>query len=211
MLTFQEKNHEYRWDDIVVPSVTHILSSVGVKKIDANGQEHWNSITGAEFMPDDERYSIFGNEFHKFCAYYMKGKDCTYDIALEPWIKGFFKWVRDWGEEFTPIYDLIEKPLYSQRYGYAGTMDLPAYDKKGRVWVIDWKTSVSKAKHWDWQLAGYTQLLQEELGVRARKGMMNTMSVRVKENSYTPSICKGAVVKGNFNKFNSIYNVFKMV
>jgi hypothetical protein len=45
--------------------------------------------------------------------------------------------------EWQPVPLLVERPVFSRRYGYAGTPDLIAELVDGLVWLLDWKTSAS--------------------------------------------------------------------
>ena len=48
-----------------------------------------------------------------------------------------------------------EKIVYSEKYWYAGTLDLLVQDQQGRYWIVDFKTSKNISAEYLYQMAGY--------------------------------------------------------
>ena len=155
MLTFEEKGHEYRWNGKVVPSVTQIMGRVGVRTTVSSGREYWNSISGSEFI-SDEVAANFGTAFHTVAEAKLNGWGVGYDSSMDPWVNGFDKFISDNIDLITAKFDnelMIEKMLYSRRYGYPLTFDWLAIDQNtDQYYLVDWKTSTSMQKHWWIQL-----------------------------------------------------------
>lgn len=156
MLTFEEKDHVYRWNGAIVPSVSQVMSSVGKKKGD-----YWSPIgADARFIKGDTA-SKFGTAFHEYCRFTLQGIEVSYDPQIEPWIKCFHKFLEDHKDlDFL----FIEKEMYSKLYRFAGTPDLGA--QKGNVFhIIDWKTSTVMHTHYRIQTAAYEQLFRENFKI----------------------------------------------
>ncbi len=202
-LKFEETDHKYTVDGRTVKSVTQILSSVGVK----NEEGYFNSLTGAEYITDDTA-AEFGKAFHKYACYMLTGVRCVYDTDMEPWIDGLNKFLEAHSFLLSApckYASFVELPLYSEKYDYAGTADW-IVELLNKIIVIDWKTSIAKQRHWNWQTAAYAQLVREKLKTRKP---IETMTVRIFENGYDPIIRKPSEVKTDFNKFLSILNVLR--
>lgn len=107
-----------------------------------------------------------GSEIHKVI------ENCKGDIALIPEVehpevrKGVEAFKQFWGEMKLTIL-AQELQIFSQRYGYAGTIDMIAVDEHGQIWVIDWKSGMYKANY-GWQLAAYGMAFKEHFGVEPR-------------------------------------------
>lgn len=165
-LTFDETNHVYRLNGEVLPSVTQVLSSVGTRK----GAEFWKAIGSSDFACD-ETASAFGTTFHKIASIIIAGGIPEYPEVMEPWVKQFNRFRRD--NKFVPLYDidvqqLVEYPMAHTIWRYAGTPDLVAYDKRGDVFVVDWKTSTAKQHHWGYQTAGYAELVKHVFKIKKK-------------------------------------------
>jgi hypothetical protein len=130
-LTFDPDTHEYRWNGVIVPSVTQILNRVGVKK-DDDGP--FKSFGQGEFFQADENAARFGNALHAVAKYEMLGQGCEYDPALQPWVNGL--------EMFITEHQWLKK-------------------EERRLYVIDYKTSDAAQKHWNYQTAGYDLLVRQ--------------------------------------------------
>ena len=124
-LTLEESGHVYRADGVIVPSVTQVLSDVGI--ID------YSMIPAG----DRERYLQRGEDVHVATHYDDEGD--LDDSALQEDLSGYLlawrKFRVDTG--FTP--DLIEHRGFHEKYRYAGTLDRTG-DWKGRKILLDMKT-----------------------------------------------------------------------
>lgn len=121
MLTFDDREHRYYYDNVEVPGVSYILKTAGLSK---------------DFTGVDPFYKERGIAVHSAIAFYLKG---TLDRdSLDPIIVPFFEgFLRYWDEHRAGIVK-IEQMGYSEEYNYAGTWDLETEDM-----VIDWKCSKS--------------------------------------------------------------------
>lgn len=201
MFHFDQEKHRYTVDGKPVPSVTQIPSRIGVR---SNEESQWLSISGSEFM-QNEIAARFGIEFHKIPPYILNGIKCTYDPAMEPWVRGLKKFLAE--HKITP--ELVEESMCSTKYGYAGTIDIYGhiyFDKPKRIEpiIIDWKTSTSLYKSSRMQTAAYEQLIKENLGINRR---LHRWTVRIFENGY--EVDKRYNHPQDFNIFLSLLNIYK--
>lgn len=205
MLKFDEHKHLYTWNDKPEVSVTQLFSRIATRKEDS---APWTSISGVEFMKSNVP-AIFGTEFHKIPEIMLNGDEPIYDPVFKPWVNSlnmFFAAHSYLLSDDTT--KLVECKLHSEKYKYAGTLDLFCFhtDTLGRIWLIDWKTSASIAKQYKWQLAAYVQLIKENFNIK--KGI-STMTVRIRKNKLPQlQIRKPYEVKSDFNMFLSFLNVY---
>lgn len=207
MLLIDEATHTYTVDGVVKPSVTQILSGVGVK--DDRGR--WNSISGAEWCKDDDGIARdFGKAVHAVAHYRVLGVDCDFDPAMGKWIKGLDMFFEE-NNQLKPARMagklLAETSMYSTRYDYCGTPDYPVVNYYGKIVIIDWKTSTTFQKHWRIQLAAYANLVKEHM---ALPYLPATITVRIMEEDYDEDPRTSAEVLVDFNKFLSCRNVLQM-
>lgn len=108
-LTLQEPGHIYRADGVIVPSVTQVLSDVGI--IDY-------SMIPAE---DRERYLQRGKDVHVATHYDDEGDldEAAFDENLRGYLEAWRKFRAETG--FVPA--LIEYRGFHSIYRYAGTLD----------------------------------------------------------------------------------------
>lgn len=210
MLTFQEQGHIYRWNGIIVPSVTQLLSKVGARSTLKDGTERWHSISGSEFIGDDTAAN-FGIAFHKIAEAILNGWKVTYDPQMEPWVAGLKKFLKD-HIDYIPVtfYNerMVEKMLYSKRHGYPLTLDVLLINKiTEQYYLVDWKTSTTWQKHWWIQLGAYAEAVRENYKLRKK---ITTKIVRIFENGYETEEHKPAQVQSDFNKFLSVKNVYNL-
>jgi len=211
MLTFDPKTHIYRWENKIVPSVTQVPSRVGVR---SNEESPWCSVSGSEFMGNYETATRFGTEFHKIPAHIIQGIECKYDPAFQPWVNGLYKFLEDHNlrevikKRHLALYYLVEKPLYSKIYGYAGTLDwFFILDLELYCLLLDWKTSTKISELTRMQTAALEQLIKENYKIGNR--LLPRWTVRIFENGYELDKREGRKHKIDFNRFLSLLNVYK--
>jgi hypothetical protein len=197
MLKFNEKSHLYTWDNKPVPSVTQVMSRVGVRKDD---ESPFKAISG-NFIVGSETASNFGRAFHKLAEIVVKGGNPACPVVMHPWLNGLNMFLKDHKKDL----EIIRTELchYSEMYKYAGTMDVYGM-YKGVPIIIDWKTSTQVSKTWDLQTAAYEQLGKEYFDTRKRH---HRWAVRIYENGY--EVVKRYNHSTDFNKFLSILNVYR--
>ncbi len=198
MLQLDNETHIYRWDNKVVPSTTQVFSRVAVRN---NEEAPWRSVSGSEFMGNYETAARYGTEFHKAAAYIVQGINCKYDPVLEPDIISLKLFLR----EYKIILKLVEKPLYSKLYGFAGTLDLYGELDTPPI-IVDWKTATTFQEYWRSQTAGYEKLIAEELKIKKR---FHRWTVRFKQDGKMPDIDKRYNHPQDWNRFLSLLNVYK--
>lgn len=137
MLTFDEDKHEYKYNGVVVPSVTQILSMCSSYKYVNKGLL--------------DRASAFGNAVHLATELFDQGilDEDDLDENITPYLNGWKKYKADSGIKITAI----EQRVYS-RLGYAGTLDRSGSIVKQRT-IVDIKTCTVVQKETALQLAGY--------------------------------------------------------
>lgn len=151
-LTFDAERHEYRWNGERVPNVTSVLAPA----------------SDFSRVPQDvlEAAQRRGRYVHRMCELYDLGdldEEANAAVA-EGMFVGYLAAYKRFLDDYEPAWTLIERPMYSQRYRYAGTPD-----RRGRFgrkrpgwWLVDLKTSVEDSPSWGLQTAAYRQLCAEE-------------------------------------------------
>ena len=143
MLTFNDDLHEYRWDGVVKPSVTQVLG-----KLHDFGMVPRDVLAAA-----CER----GTYVHALCEYHDQNDldDSSVGIYLG-YLNAWIKFCAD----HQAVWCGIEAQEYSQRFGFAGTMDRRG-TLRGVPHIVDIKTSLAPHKVWGMQTAAYRQLSAE--------------------------------------------------
>jgi hypothetical protein len=129
MLTFDPIKHKYKWNGVEVPGVTSILKDVGI--IDYSNAPEKAMEYGKER----------GTAAHEATRLYDKGElEIVETLELPVWRPYLDAWIafkKDTGFSFVEI----EQPLYSQKYGFAGTVD--RVGTMGALAILDIKTGVT--------------------------------------------------------------------
>jgi hypothetical protein len=189
-VVFDPANHEYRYDGIAQPSVTGVLKACGFYPQFFNAQKARN----------------FGVEFHAAVAGLEKGAEIQIDPALSPYIdqwEAFTKLMRARG--YYPVPELIEKPMYHQQLGFAGTPDVPFRNAKGMYLYVDNKTGVVTPAT-EIQCACYCELIAIEVGVLPTN--IERMALRDCADKFDTHPFDRSRHIYNFNIFRSALNVY---
>jgi hypothetical protein len=148
ILQFDEKTHRYFVGGRAFLSVTKILDIA--------------SITDFSSVNKDllDRASKFGASAHRATELHDLGTldKSSLDAHLSPYLESWKKFCQD---EISALIE-IEVPVWSKRFGFAGTPDRVALDKRGRLMLPDIKTSRELSSSVKLQTAGY-QIAWEEL------------------------------------------------
>ena len=131
MNTFDQATHTYTINGRKVPSVTQVLNDL---------LPCWKA---------SEWYLQRGTAVHACAALIATGQDFEHDPAIDGQVWA----LRKFFAEVKPVVLSVEKQVYSERYQYAGTLDLLAEINGKRV-VVDFKASESAAL--PYQLAAYS-------------------------------------------------------
>lgn len=172
---FEPEAHRYFSDGNEYPSVTKII-------------DHF------ELSPDYERFGTdasrdFGKAVHRVCELHDKNDLGNYDTALEPYLNGYKKFL----DHFKPKWQLIETPLMSKIWGFAGTPDRFGIIKKNTL--IDLKSGSAEPCH-QIQTGAYKILVEENLKIKVRERlslylMPNDFRLIEHKNRCDESIFKG--------------------
>jgi len=164
MLTFTSDTHQYFWNSIPVPSVTQIIEDAGLSSFD---KVPWHILKKA---------AEIGTYVHKAADLYDSN---TLDFAnlddfLLPFLEAWQLFLKETGMKILQS----EKKLYSQKYGFAGTLDRLGIIQEEEA-LIDIKTGVKSISH-GVQLAAYEQLCKENKLTEKRR--LKRITVKLKEN-----------------------------
>lgn len=135
-LTFDAATHTYRYDGVVVPSVTQIISAVGLYEFDYVSRETLRVAA--------ERGTIV----HRCIEWYEAGE--LDESSIDPELEGYFRaWLNCREREQFPTVEAAECRVFSKPYWYAGTVD-----QMFPGWINDLKTGVESPAH-GLQLSAY--------------------------------------------------------
>jgi hypothetical protein len=77
-----------------------------------------------------------GKLAHVLIQKLARGEEVEPPEDLLGYVDAYLRFVDEW----TPREVLIEAPVFSREFRYAGTLDVVAYLADGRSWLLDWKT-----------------------------------------------------------------------
>jgi hypothetical protein len=142
-LVFDEKSHTYNLNGIILPSITQILSGVGIIK----NQEF--------FTPESAER---GKAVHEACLLFLENNLDSDSLhwLISPYVNAFKDFVRE--SKFTAKLDLCERPLASSELGFAGTPDLVGM-MNARSCIVELKTGNESHSHI--QTAGQRMLIHK--------------------------------------------------
>jgi hypothetical protein len=178
------------------------LSKVGVKN-----NEYFTPVGYSDFAKQDPDIAEFGNAFHKLASYVVICENVEYPESMAPWVNNLYRFLKNY--PFRPIQDkdkryLIEYPMRSKS-GFCGTPDLVAYNIRDEVCVVDWKTSSTHDKHYRYQTAAYSKLVEEVHGIKVKHRYtvcITDKSFSIEVRTYKPE---------DLIIFSSCLNLCKMV
>lgn len=178
-LRFNPNNHRYYWDEKPVPSVTTIINrlskpmliqwaaDMAVEKIKQwpEGQPiDWEVARKAHQTIKEEAGDV-GKIVHRYAQAILEGKGPPIGPAAEvvpieavKAIAAFHDWHKQ--HKVEPI--AVERRVFSQGYGYAGTCDFFGRID-GRMSVLDFKTGNGVYDEAWWQVSAYDLALREEM------------------------------------------------
>jgi hypothetical protein len=140
--SYDDANHTYTMGGRRVPSVTQVLGDL---------LPQWQA---------GEWYLQRGRAVHACCAMIARGQEFEHD----PQIVGQVTAARLWFAHVKPVIVVVEKPMFSRRYQFAGTPDLVC-EIDGALTVVDFKASVGASVKY--QTGAYGLLYAEHAGGKA--------------------------------------------
>jgi len=156
MLEFDPTTHTYRYNKQVIPSVTQLLEEFGLS--DFSG------------VPTDrlEYKRVLGMAVDLACDYFERGE--LDEASLDKRIYGYMNAYKRFREivAFEPDLEKTAKPMYSQKWRFAGTNDLVGMMNEEFV-VIDRKCTWALYPSAKIQLMGYKILLEENYPIKVRR------------------------------------------
>ena len=197
MIHFDPETHTYSLDGKKLPSVTEICGLLN----------NWGDINPAILMQAARR----GTVVHEYCELVDYGVDED-GIECEPELAGYVIAYMRFLRDYKPLWECVEQKVYSEQFGYAGTLDrFGTID--GKPVLLDIKTSscVNKLQKiiWACQLSAYVLLLAKEGEevkrwnlVLKRDGKYQIVDASESEKKYAFS---------GFSLFNTLLLIWKIV
>jgi hypothetical protein len=130
-LVFDQTAHRYTLDGVQLPSVTHVLSAVGLLNYD--------------FLPTTlrEEYLARGRAVHQATHDDDLGQLC--ESAVDPEIWNYLLAWRGFRQDYAFVPHLLEHPVCHPRYQFAGRLDRVGKVRDGSEFLVDIKTGVAPA------------------------------------------------------------------
>ena len=152
VLQFDEAIHRYTVNGVIVPSVTQIITSVGLYEFDY--------VSSETLAIAAER----GRIVHTYIEWYEKG--ILDESSIDPELQGYFDAYLSMkaAGEIPAKADLIEWRGFSEKYRYAGTLDMMF----GEDWIHDHKTGVKSPVH-GLQLSAYWLIRHPNMAEKPRR------------------------------------------
>ncbi len=157
MLEFTQKDHVYRWNDEVVPSVTQVLQAAGLAA-------DYSDVPRAHLMAA----ANIGTAVHQIAAGYLTKQPRNWPLLAvtfsheHPRIERAVRAWAGWIATVMPEVLAWERTSYSELFGFAGTLDMVCRIADV-LWLIDLKcTSQVHLDAWGLQTAGYEVLWNED-------------------------------------------------
>lgn len=150
MIHFDEATHTYSLDGKKLPSVTEICGLLN----------NWGDINPAILMQAARR----GTVVHEYCELVDYGVDED-GIEVEPELAGYVIAYMRFLRDYRPLWEMVEQKVYSDQFGFAGTLDrYGTIDGKPVLLDIKTSSSVNKLQKiiWACQLSAYQLLLAKE-------------------------------------------------
>ena len=161
---------------------------------------HFGLINFSNVREDVLNASLnFGRVVHETCRLYDLDALAGWDSEIDPYLEGWKKF----RAEKNPIFRLIEEPLVSRVWSFAGTPDRTCSDS-----LLDIKTGQYSVAH-QIQTALYKILIEENYGIKIK----TRMCVYLKPNNYKIvfhsdkkdiSIAKSLISVFNWKRVNKV-------
>jgi len=147
--------HVYKIGNMKSVGITTILGATKPEEDNANLQD-WKEKTNIRWgTPANYIFKTsgpIGTDVHNMCEKYLKGEDYTPNFTIS---RGHFYNLKEYLDKIDNI-RVLEKRIYSEKLGIAGTVDCVA-EYNGVLSVVDFKTKRSKRKE-EWMLDIFLQV-----------------------------------------------------
>lgn len=148
-----------------IPGTTTIISRFK----ESGGLLQWAFKQGqsgaATLYQERDAAALAGNVAHDMIEANILGRDFQPPPSVEPAIltkaSNAFAQFKEWQEQTRIAIVATERAYVSEKYQFGGTVDAIGRDAKGRIVLLDWKTSNSVYQDYLVQLAAYALLLEE--------------------------------------------------
>src|SRR3972149_387514 len=158
-LTLDEKKHEYKWEGVIVPSVTQIIGEWIRVQFSSMSVYYVNVFTGKSISESVMLEAADkGRAIHKAANMLAEGKSVDMDM-IDPSIIMPVTQFMNWLSDFKPKIIFTEKLMYSEKDRFAGTLDIFC-EIKNKLSLVEIKTPIINLMVGA-QTAGYEKLLRE--------------------------------------------------
>lgn len=179
-----------------LPSVTSVISEMWVKR----QLIKWKLRVGEKAANRISRVtSSFGSACHKIVANYLDN-DKIDDPSSEKVLRAIERWKKWWHEQDLKVI-ATEQMIHNK--DYAGTVDLIAKDKDGKIYILDWKFGRGLYASYLIQLGAYYRILKDKEKEYKFQGLL----VRIdpdKDEIETKEILEHELVK-HWEVFDRLY------
>ena len=141
-IEFNEKDHIYMKNGIVLPSVTQIM------------QPLYEQVYGKADSDASDNGKSKGKEIHRAIDDYCEFGMIDISEEYRPYLDNFIRYIDEHQYEIVASEVMLCHPVYN----YAGTIDIIVTDKKGEYGMIDNKTGDLQPKLHAVQLQAYTDM-----------------------------------------------------
>lgn len=187
-IEFNEKDHIYMKNGIVLPSVTQIM------------QPLYEAVYGKADMNASDNGKSKGKEIHRAIDDYCEFGMIDISEEYRPYLDNFIRYIDEHQYEIVAS----EVMLYHPVYNYAGTIDIIVTDKKGEYGLIDNKTGDLQPKLHAVQLQAYTDMWSaNKMPEIAFKVALGLSDKGYKEHRYDKYDTKAKSV------FDACYKIYK--
>lgn len=187
-IEFNEKDHIYTKNGIVLPSVTQIM------------QPLYEAVYGKADMNASDNGKSKGKEIHRAIDDYCEFGMIDISEEYRPYLDNFIRYIDEHQYEIVAS----EVMLYHPVYNYAGTIDIIVTDKKGEYGLIDNKTGDLQPKLHAVQLQAYTDMWSaNKMPEIAFKVALGLSDKGYKEHRYDKYDTKAKSV------FDACYKIYK--
>lgn len=187
------------------PSVTTILSVISKP-----GLTSWKVKLGKEESEKVSKEAAgIGSQVHKALEYVIKGKAVPRDLLSKP-VKKAIVYFTEWCRRVVFEPQGSEMTVYSDKYGFAGTLDLPGLMGDSLA-IIDFKTSGRIYKEVWLQLAAYWLAYTEMTGNEPKRLIVMRFNKKEKGKSEVKEISDINMIKEYADLFLNALALWRFV